>query len=145
MAQSIPLQILQAVVTSLVGATPAAERVSHSRAIPIGTDEMPCIRVKEGPESKSAAGAGVDDATLTLQVCIDVGGDPWTVAADAIAVPAHKAIVTAPGVSALISSVRHTGSDWDDHDAEQTIGCLTLEYQFRYRVSASDISTSTIL
>lgn len=143
--QSIPQQIVQAAVTALLGATPAGQDVEHSRVVPASPDEMPCIKVKEDREAKASAGRSVDDATLTLQVCVHVTGAPWTVAADAVAVPAHQAIVADPTLNGLAWSIRHTASDWDDHDSEQTIGCLTMEYQFRYRVSASDISSSTIL
>jgi hypothetical protein len=138
-------QIAQRFADALTGATSVEDRVSRDRTVPVTREETPWINVRQVRESKERTGAGVDVATLTLNVCIDVRGDPWTDVADPVAVEVHRILMADSQLADLAQGIRHSGSDWDDHEADQTAGCLTLEYEIRYAVSASDISSSTIL
>jgi hypothetical protein len=140
---SITQQIVGRFAAALSSAT--SLQTYHRRVVPFAREEMPCINVKEDRETKRAMGRAVDEAELTVNVSIHERGDAWPDAADAIAITVHRCLTSGQQLRDLVSSIRHTGSDWEDHDADQTAGCLTLEYQIRYTVSASDISNSTIL
>jgi hypothetical protein len=134
------------VSAALIGATAAGVRVFLGRMAPIAQDEMPCIKVRPGRAPKEAMGARIDKAVLTVEVSIHTPGDPWLDAADAVAVAAHRCLMADPQLAALApQGIRNVGSEWDDHESSQPSGCLTLEYEFRYTVSASDLTTSTIL
>lgn len=142
---SIHQQITLAVAAALTDATAAEDRVYRDRTVPVARDETPCIIVRRVREQKDPASSKSDQALFTLNVCVHVRGEPWTDSADEIAVVVHQTLCRDPQLAALISSIRNSGSEWDDHDADESAGCLTIEYQFRYTLSASDISNSTIL
>lgn len=145
MRPSLNQQAIVGIETALSGATDAADRVFRDRTVPIARDETPCITIRRVREQKAAVGRTADSAVFTANVCVHVRGEPWTDVADAIAVQVHQALCSAPQLAALVASVRNTSSEWDDHEADESAGCLTLEYEFRYTVSASDITNSNIL
>lgn len=142
---TIHQQIVLAVAEALGGVTAVEGRVYRDRTVPVARDETPCITIRRSRETKEPTGAAVDSATFTLNIGVHVRGDPWTDIADPIAVQVHRILRGDPQLADLVSSVRNAGAEWEDHDADESAGCLTLEYQFRYTVSASDISNSTIL
>jgi hypothetical protein len=142
---SINQQIAKRVADALIGATPAQDGVFRDRTVPFTREETPGINVRQVREQKERAVSGGDVATLTLNVSIHVRGEPWTDAADLVAVAVHRTLMADRQLADLTQGIRHSGSEWDDHDADQSAGCLTMEYEIRYAVSASDISNSTIL
>jgi hypothetical protein len=141
---SIHQQIAVRVTDALSGATVGVDDVFRDRTAPVTRDEMPCITVRRVREQKEPISKAADSAMFTLNVCVHVRGEPWTDAADPIAVQVHRTLCGDQQLAGLVASVRNSGAEWEDHDGDQSAGCLTLEYQFRYAVRASDITNSNI-
>ena len=142
---SIAQQIVLRIVAALTGTTDAGSRVYYSRVSAIGRDDTPSISVREETEKKQASGNNADVAELQVWVSINVRGDPWTLAADPIAVQLHRVLLSDVQLAGLIAGIRHAGTERDDHEGDQTIGALVMEYQIRYLTRVSDISSNTIL
>lgn len=142
---TIHQQIVLAVQAALIDATSAGDNVFRDRTVPITREETPCITIRRVREQKEPMGRTGDSAVFTVNVCVHVRGEPWTDAADPIAVQVHSTLCADQQLAQLAASVRNSGAEWEDHDADESAGCLTLEYQFRYTVRASDITNSNIL
>lgn len=143
--QTIHQQIVGRIAAALLDTTPAGGNVFRDRTVPITRDETPCINIRRVREQKESVSRAVDSAVFTVNVCVHVRGEPWTDVADPIAVQVHRVLCSDQQLAQLAAGVRNTGVEWDDHDADESAGCLTLEYQFRYTVRASDITNSIIL
>ena len=142
---SIHQQIVSRLEAALLGATSAGDSVFRDRTVPITREETPCINIRRVREQKEPVSRAGDSAVFTVNVCVHVRGEPWADVADPIAVQVHSTLCADQQLAQLVASVRNSGTEWEDHDADESAGCLTLEYQFRYTARASDITNSTIL
>lgn len=145
MKPSLNQQAILRIEAALLGLAAIDGRVFRDRTVPISRDETPCITIRRVREQKSAASRAADSAVFTAHVGVHVRGEPWTDIADPIAVQVHQVLCGDQQLAELVASVRNTASEWDDHEADESAGCLTLEYEFRYTTRASDITNSNIL
>jgi hypothetical protein len=138
---SIRNQVVELMVAALMNQTGAGDRVDRSIYRSRQRDEVPSISVSPETEDRALMGGGaIDDNVLVVAVLIDVRGDPWDVLADAVAVDAHKVLMTDQALKTLIKSIHNDGAIWQGHPADMTAGALTMKYRVRYASSKDDLT-----
>lgn len=135
-------QILASAVTALTGATAAGANVFRSREVALHRGVTPAIVVTPGGESDQRMGQHTDRHVLTVHLAIFVRGDPWDQLADAVAEPAHRTLVRAPGLLALATDIRKVSTDYQAEEADRTAGALVSHYEFTYLTRADDIAAA---
>ncbi len=147
---SIREQILdRCKVVLLQASTPAGGNVSRSREISITRAVSPSIVVLFGGEQDHRMGENADAHDLKVSIQVYVRGDPWDTLADAVADPAHTALMadaarsnagTAGSLAALGVDLRKVSTDSESEEADRTSGCLLVTYSATYLTSAASMS-----
>lgn len=145
MTASIREQILARVLAALTNTTGAGPNVFRSRSESFTRDIAPSIQIKPDREDDAVfSGGNVDQHELIVSVEIYIRGDPWDSLADPVAVATHRILMADAALQALITRIRKIASKWDDAEADQTAGVLTMQYRINYLTKASDVSDATI-
>lgn len=144
MSASVREQILARLQALLLAAaTPAGSNVFRSREVGLPIRETPAIVIRPDGEDDEPFGDRNDRHVLEVELVFVVRGDPWDSLADAIAVPAHAAVVADPVLLDLVGDViRKTGSQWVAEEADHTAGALITRYRFQYLTSIRDITVA---
>ncbi len=138
---SIREQILSTIVTVLNGATVAGSNIFRERETPISRDMVPAIVVTPEEETDRLINQLCNECTLMVSIGIYTRGDPADQIADPIATAMHTILMTNHSILALVIQVKKNSSKWEQHEADQTAGVLTMSYQFRYLHTVADITT----
>lgn len=137
---SIAEQVITSMVAALLNRTGAQDRVFRTRAIAIAHEEAPSIVVKPATESTAVFGNSVDSNVLTVTVSIHTRGDPADQLADPLVTQAHALLMKSPDLSSIITAIRRKERDWEQAEADDTAGWVTLKYEVRYLCDANDLS-----
>lgn len=139
---SIAEQVVTSMVAALVNQTPAQDRVFRSRAFALTHEEAPSIVIKPGSESCAAFGDSVDSNALLIAVSVYTRGDPADQLADPVVCATHNRLMRSRDLKNLITAIRRKDRDWDEAEADDTAGWVTLQYEVRYLCAADDLSVS---
>ena len=140
MSGSIREQILAAMLATLTDATPAGNSVARSFQQLVTRAHASKIIIAPADNQVKIASAEADHNMLLVDVEISVRGDPWDTAADAIAVPAHAALMAWAQSCPLFNSMRLEHEMFEAREADLTAGVLTLQYRFHYLSAAADLT-----
>lgn len=139
---SLSEQIVAAVATGLSGAVPAVgSRVFRSREDALVRAELPALVVRTIADNAEAASLDLAVTRVSLEFAVEVhvqAGDAWETAADAVATPAHAAVLalTLPGEARVLSSF--SLDDAASGDATPAVRSLTYTAEFFRSTAALD-------
>lgn len=137
---SIAEQVITLMVAGLLNRTDAQDRVFRTRAIALAHEEAPSIVVKPVTESTSAFGNIADSNVLSVTVSIHTRGDPADQLADPLVTQAHALLMKNQDLGNVIAAIRRKDRDWEQAEADDTAGWVTLKYEVRYLCAANDLS-----
>ncbi|HXC40816.1 MAG TPA: hypothetical protein VN667_17910 [Burkholderiales bacterium] len=143
MTASVYERIAEAVKTALTGQVSGISLVERDREDLVARDEGDSINITTDAANTKPFGEAVDDNELTIDVHINVRGDPFETRADAYAKQVHG-LVTGRNYAGdglkLARMPRLVQQDWTGEAGDETPGTRTMKYAFRFLTLAADIS-----
>lgn len=145
MSISIREQIVAAVKADLLSSSALSAalvgtKVDREREEPVSRDECPHIILYPQEDQPVQLGEGLLDQTLTLDVAIYTRGDATNTLDDPVAQEVRRAVLSSAALAALCIGCFERGSKWQRNEGDQTIGVLTIQYQFRYLSSRAGMA-----
>jgi hypothetical protein len=133
-------QILSAIATALASTSGVSGRVYRSRVEPLARGESPAVVIEPIIDQADNSVLPKLDWSLTVRIAVIVRGNIPDQVADPIIESIHSKLLSDAPLLALVTSIIPTNAAFDSMEADQPAGVVSLDYQVRYRTSASNLS-----
>ena len=134
-------QILTAVVTLLLGNTPAGSNVFRSRSEALARGELPAIVIKPGAEDVDNTARGIAQRSFEVQVQVFARGTPADQIADPVVLAAHVLLMTEQTLGGKMARLIEKGTAEPDFaDGDDTAVMIQTTYVARYATPAGDLT-----
>jgi hypothetical protein len=132
-------RILAAIEAALAGTPGLGNRIWRDRYEPVSREECPCLRIFPETEPHDQGPAlPVLDASLTVQLELNISGRPLSTLADPFRAEVHRRAMADRTLGGLSYDIHSMGAGWDGESGE--IGVVRLRYVVRFRTALADLT-----
>jgi len=121
------------------GTTDIGPRIWRDRFEPVSREECPCLRIfPENEPHDQGPTLPVLDASLMVQLELNISGRPLSTLADPIRAAVHSRLMADRTLGGLAFDIHSMGAGWDGESGE--IGVVRLRYVVRFRTARGDLT-----
>lgn len=130
-------QIIQAVLTGLVGTTGVGSRIFRNMQEALTREESPSLIVMVGSEDviEQSMANGLTEKNLQITVAVYQRGTDPDALADPTCESVHAKMMAAPTLGGLAIDISEAGTTWEFDEADQTAVLVSMRYVVWYRHS----------